>query len=76
MKTKFASGLEEAKKNYESSLVLEKTQRRKSMSSLFVEGGNQVRGGTDAVLNALAAYLRYLEGTARYDWQEYVAVYI
>ncbi|KAH7668428.1 putative hydrolase/acyltransferase (alpha/beta hydrolase superfamily) protein [Dioscorea alata] len=70
VKTKFASGLEEVKKNYESSLILEKTQRRKSMSSLFVEGGNQVLGGTDAVLNALAAYLRYLEGTARYDWQE------
>lgn len=32
--------------------------------------GTVVAGGTDVVLNALAAYLRYLEGTARDDWQE------
>ncbi|KAJ6410681.1 hypothetical protein OIU84_007437 [Salix udensis] len=31
---------------------------------------NVVGGGTNSVLNALAAYLRYLEGTARDDWQE------
>ncbi|KAJ6849334.1 uncharacterized protein M6B38_270095 [Iris pallida] len=32
--------------------------------------GNLVRGGTDTVLNGLAAYLRYLEGTSRDDYQE------
>ncbi|CAK8575378.1 unnamed protein product [Lathyrus sativus] len=39
--------------------------------SVFVtQKGNVVGGGTYSVLNALAAYLRYLEGTARDDWQE------
>ncbi|KAJ0968529.1 hypothetical protein J5N97_025446 [Dioscorea zingiberensis] len=70
-KNKLVLGLDESKKNNkESSLVIEKTQKAKSIGSLFAEGGNQVRGGTDVVLNALAAYLRYLEGTARDDWQE------
>lgn len=39
--------------------------------SVFVtRKGDVVGGGTNTVLNALAAYLRYLEGTARDDWQE------
>ncbi|XP_054811010.1 uncharacterized protein LOC129312411 [Prosopis cineraria] len=39
--------------------------------SVFItQKGNVVGGGTNNVLNALAAYLRYLEGTARDDWQE------
>lgn len=43
----------------------------KLKQSVFAsENGMQVRGGTDTALNALAAYLRYLEGTARYDYQE------
>ena len=42
-------------------------------NSVFVTRvGSSVGGGTETVLNALAAYLRYLEGTARDDWQEYV----
>lgn len=42
-------------------------------NSVFISRkSNIVKGGTDVVLNALAAYLRYLEGTARDDWQEYV----
>ncbi|GAU45669.1 hypothetical protein TSUD_268360 [Trifolium subterraneum] len=42
-----------------------------SNESVFVtQKGNVVGGGTYNVLNALAAYLRYLEGTAREDWQE------
>ncbi|KAJ0968510.1 hypothetical protein J5N97_025427 [Dioscorea zingiberensis] len=70
-KNKLVFGLDESKKNNkESSLVIQKTQKAKPIGSLFAEGGNQVRGGTDVVLNALAAYLRYLEGTARDDWQE------
>ncbi|KAF6152606.1 hypothetical protein GIB67_013053 [Kingdonia uniflora] len=44
---------------------------RKLESSLFIsKEGNVVGGGTHIVLNALAAYLRYLEGTSRDDWQE------
>lgn len=49
------------------------TQSRERSGSVFVtKEGNAVGGGTNNVLNALAAYLRYLEGTARDDWQEYV----
>ncbi|XP_047176191.1 uncharacterized protein LOC124843479 isoform X1 [Vigna umbellata] len=47
------------------------TQSRERSGSVFVtKEGNAVGGGTNNVLNALAAYLRYLEGTARDDWQE------
>ncbi|RWR87524.1 6-4DNA photolyase [Cinnamomum micranthum f. kanehirae] len=46
-------------------------QRKRLEKSVFISrSGNLVGGGTDVVLNALAAYLRYLEGTARDDWQE------
>lgn len=49
----------------------EQTQRKRLQKSVFVTSkGNLVGGGTNAVLNALAAYLRYLEGTGRDDWQE------
>lgn len=41
-------------------------------SAFVTQKGNFVGGGTNTVLNALAAYLRYLEGTARDDWKEYV----
>lgn len=48
---------------------------REPNKSVFVtQKGNVVGGGTYNVLNALAAYLRYLEGTARDDWQEYVVI--
>ncbi|CAO2839019.1 unnamed protein product [Amaranthus hypochondriacus] len=47
------------------------TQRKKPENSVFITSKrNIVAGGTGVVLNALAAYLRYLEGTARDDWQE------
>ncbi|KAG5013814.1 hypothetical protein JHK82_025948 [Glycine max] len=47
------------------------TQSRERNGSVFVtQKGNIVGGSTNNVLNALAAYLRYLEGTARDDWQE------
>ncbi|CAK7337075.1 unnamed protein product [Dovyalis caffra] len=47
------------------------TKRKRLDKSVFVtENQNVVGGGTNSVLNALAAYLRYLEGTARDDWQE------
>lgn len=45
-------------------------QKRRPESVFVTKSANIVGGGTTLVLNALAAYLRYLEGTARYDWQE------
>ena len=58
----------------ESTSALSNTpQKRKQEKSVFLSrNSNIVKGGTDVVLNGLAAYLRYLEGTARDDWQEYV----
>ncbi|RDY00292.1 Pheophytinase, chloroplastic, partial [Mucuna pruriens] len=55
----------------ERSSSFRQTQSRRSNGSAFVtQKGNVVGGSTNNVLNALAAYLRYLEGTARDDWQE------
>lgn len=49
---------------------------KRADNSVFVtSAGNVAGGGTDVVLNALAGYLRYLEGTARGDWQEYVETF-
>ncbi|KAL7001665.1 hypothetical protein U1Q18_002814 [Sarracenia purpurea var. burkii] len=48
-----------------------KGPQSKRQEPVFVtQRGNVVGGGTTGVLNALAAYLRYLEGTVRDDWQE------
>ncbi|KAK2975852.1 hypothetical protein RJ640_022869, partial [Escallonia rubra] len=44
--------------------------KRPSNTAFQTMQGNLVGGGTSVVLNALAAYLRYLEGTTRDDWQE------
>ncbi|OMO98081.1 hypothetical protein COLO4_14152 [Corchorus olitorius] len=53
------------------SLDVKRIEKRKLDKSVFVtQKGNIVGGGTGSVLNGLAAYLRYLEGTARDDWQE------
>jgi hypothetical protein len=46
--------------------------KRLGKSAFVTQKGNFVGGGTNSVLNALAAYLRYLEGTAQDDWKEYV----
>lgn len=47
--------------------------KRKRAGSFFVtKNANVVCGGPTTVLNALGAYLRYLEGTALDNWQEYV----
>ena len=52
-------------------LSVRRTRRKQVDKSAFVtQKGNIVGGGTNTVLNALAAYLRYLEGTARDEWQE------
>ncbi|KAG8476237.1 hypothetical protein CXB51_033081 [Gossypium anomalum] len=45
-------------------------QRRRDKSVFVTRKGDIVGGGTNTLLNALASYLRYLEGTARDDWQE------
>ncbi|KAK4431612.1 2-hydroxy-6-oxo-6-(2'-aminophenyl)hexa-2,4-dienoic acid hydrolase [Sesamum alatum] len=46
-------------------------RRKKPKKSAFVTSqGSFVGGGSSLVLNALAGYLRYLEGTARDEWQE------
>ncbi|KAF5731089.1 hypothetical protein HS088_TW19G00693 [Tripterygium wilfordii] len=56
---------------YQNNSNLMKTKGSPLGGSVFVTQNPYVVGpGTNAVLNALAAYLRYLEGTARYDWQE------
>ncbi|RCV12656.1 hypothetical protein SEVIR_2G296800v4 [Setaria viridis] len=47
------------------------TSGRRIMNSMFAsENSLEVRGGTDITLDALAAYLRYLEGTGNASWQE------
>ncbi|PWA40233.1 DNA photolyase, N-terminal [Artemisia annua] len=52
------------------SLTTRIKEKRVKNSAFVTKLGIFVGGGTDNVLNALAAYLRYLEGTARDDWQE------
>lgn len=47
------------------------TQKKSDKSVFVTRKGSIVGGGTNAILNALAAYLRYLEGPSRDDWQEY-----
>lgn len=44
---------------------------RKIQNSMFTsESSTEVRGGTEITLDALAAYLKYLEGTGKASWQE------
>ncbi|KAJ4803865.1 alpha/beta-Hydrolases superfamily protein [Rhynchospora pubera] len=53
------------------SMAPEVLRNKRNASSFFAsEGSIDVRGGSDMTLGALAAYLRYLEGTGRDDWQE------
>ncbi|KAJ4953251.1 hypothetical protein NE237_030083 [Protea cynaroides] len=57
--------------NNRSNMDSKDIQKKRLRNSFFLSReGNQVGGGTDILLNALAAYLRCLEGTARDDWQE------
>ncbi|KAJ4982162.1 hypothetical protein NE237_032999 [Protea cynaroides] len=57
--------------NNRSNMDSKDIQSKKLKNSVFVSRkGNQMGGGTNILLYALAAYLRYLEGTARDDWQE------
>ncbi|XP_047254883.1 uncharacterized protein LOC107847439 isoform X2 [Capsicum annuum] len=51
--------------------TLKKIQRKRHVKSVFVtQSGNIVGGGTNLVLNALSAYLRYLEETSQDEWKE------
>ncbi|CAH2077995.1 unnamed protein product [Thlaspi arvense] len=51
--------------------IVEGSLGKKVQNSAFVtRKRDTVGGGTEVVLNALAGYLRYLEGTSRDDWQE------
>ncbi|KAK1414549.1 hypothetical protein QVD17_30295 [Tagetes erecta] len=52
------------------SLASQIKKKRLKNSAFVTKRGIFVGGGTSNVLNALAAYLRYFEGTARDDWQE------
>ncbi|CAL5367006.1 unnamed protein product [Camellia sinensis] len=45
-------------------------QSKRPESVFVTQRGNLVGGGSTVVLKALAAYLRYLEGTIRDDWKE------
>ncbi|XP_020091424.1 uncharacterized protein LOC109712329 isoform X2 [Ananas comosus] len=57
--------------NKEISATSSNIRKMKLVKSMFAsENASEVKGGTNVVLDALAAYLRYLEGTARDDWQE------
>ncbi|XP_073124044.1 uncharacterized protein [Henckelia pumila] len=64
-------GQAELLKNKQTMLSYQTTQRKRPEKSAFItQQGNLVGGGATLVLNALAAYLRYLEGTSRDDFQE------
>lgn len=57
--------------------IIDGSLGKKVHNSVFVTiKRDTVAGGTEVVLNALAGYLRYLEGTSRDDWQEYVGFLI
>ncbi|XP_076944322.1 uncharacterized protein LOC143614906 [Bidens hawaiensis] len=45
-------------------------KKKLKKSAFITKQGTFVGGGTNDVLNALAAYLKYFEGTSRDDWQE------
>ena len=66
-----SNGVTNGQSNMNSQTTRIKEKRVKN-SAFVTQLGIFVGGGTNNVLNALAAYLRYLEGTARDDWQEYV----
>ncbi|XP_024964843.1 uncharacterized protein LOC112505125 isoform X2 [Cynara cardunculus var. scolymus] len=66
----FVSNLGESSQSNLNSLTTQTKEKRSKKSAFVTKQGNVVGGGTSDVLNALAAYLKYLEGTRRDDWQE------
>jgi hypothetical protein len=58
----------------EDTTMISGTSGRGIANSMFAsETSLEVRGGTEMTLDALAAYLKYLEGTGNASWQEYVS---
>ncbi|KAI3735168.1 hypothetical protein L6452_14657 [Arctium lappa] len=66
----FVSNLGESSQSNLNSLTTQTKEKKLNKSAFITKQGNVVGGGTSDVLNALAAYLKYLEGTTRDDWQE------
>ncbi|KAJ8752906.1 hypothetical protein K2173_008641 [Erythroxylum novogranatense] len=63
--------LSETRETNNNGMNFKQARKKRPQKSVFVtQSGKIVGGGTDSVLNGLAAYLRNLEGTARDDWQE------
>ncbi|GJM99353.1 hypothetical protein PR202_ga16444 [Eleusine coracana subsp. coracana] len=55
----------------EDTIMVSATSGRRITDSMFAsESSLEVRGGTGITLDALAAYLKYLEGTGKASWQE------
>ncbi|KAK3129616.1 hypothetical protein QOZ80_6BG0482390 [Eleusine coracana subsp. coracana] len=55
----------------EDTIMVSATSGRRITDSMFAsENSLEVRGGTGITLDALAAYLKYLEGTGKASWQE------
>ena len=68
----FVANLGESSQSNLNSLTTQTKDKRLKKSAFITKQGNVVGGGASDVLNALAAYLKYLEGTTWDDWQEYV----
>ncbi|XP_071732695.1 uncharacterized protein [Rutidosis leptorrhynchoides] len=66
---KMSNGVTNSQSNWDS--VTSRIKKKRLKKTAFItKQGNFVGGGTGDVLNALSAYLKYLEGTSRDDWQE------
>ncbi|KAJ9536347.1 hypothetical protein OSB04_un000483 [Centaurea solstitialis] len=66
----FVANSGESSQSNLNSLTTRTKEKRLKKTAFITTQGSFVGGGTSDVLNALAAYLKYLEGTTRDDWQE------
>lgn len=63
------------RESIEDAVMVSDTSGKRITDSMFAsESSLEVRGGTEITLDALAAYLKYLEGTGKASWQEYVSL--
>lgn len=70
IKTTAASSISDGG-SIEDTIMVSATSGRRIADSMFAsESSLEVRGGTEITLDALAAYLKYLEGTGQASWQE------
>ncbi|KAG8057541.1 hypothetical protein GUJ93_ZPchr0002g24229 [Zizania palustris] len=68
---KVKSGAASSDSNGEDIIAYSGRSGRKIRDSMFAsESSVDVRGGTEITLDALSAYLKYLEGTGKANWQE------